>query len=73
MFAYVTDCTILQVEIIEMDSKWSGSLSIGVTTLPSDEVVSVDKADELSGQSFFITSSTSKKFAALCVGGKVYF
>ena len=56
-----------------MDSKWSGSLSIGVTTLPPDEVVSVDKADELSGQSYVITSSTSKKFAALCVGGKVYF
>ena len=56
---------------MEMDSNWSGSLSIGVTALQPEVVVSANKADELTGQSFVITPSTSKGTAVLCVGGQV--
>ena len=57
---------------MEVDSKWSGSLSIGVTTQSTAQVVSVDNAKQLLGQSFIVTSSVNgKPSLALYVGGQV--
>eukprot|EP00731_Ephydatia_muelleri_P022394 Em0014g985a len=52
---------IFQVEIVEVDYKWSGSLSIGVTTQSTAQVVSVDNVKQLLGQSFIVTSSVNGK------------
>ena len=57
---------------MEVDSKWSGSLSIGVTAQSTAQVVSVDNAKQLLGQSFIVTSSVNgKPSLALYVGGQV--
>ena len=54
---------------MEMNSEWSGSLSIGVTALPMDQVISVNKAKKLPGQSFVLTSSDD--LTVLYIGGQV--
>eukprot|EP00731_Ephydatia_muelleri_P022384 Em0014g975a len=56
---------------MEVDSKWSGSLSIGVTTQSTAQVVSVDNVKQLLGQSFIVTSSVNgKPSLALYAGGQ---
>ena len=54
---------------MEMNSEWSGSLSIGVTALPMDQVISINKAKKLPGQSFVLTSSDD--LTVLYIGGQV--
>ena len=57
---------------MEVDSKWSGSLSIGVTTQSAAQVVSVDNVKQLLGQSFIVTSSVNGKSSlALYAEGQV--
>ena len=57
---------------MEVDSKWSGTLSIGVTTQSTAQVVTVDNVKQLLGQSFIVTSSVNGKSSlALYAGGQV--
>ena len=57
---------------MEVDSKWSDSLSIGVTTQSTAQVVSVDNVKQLLGQSFIVTSSVNGKSSlALYAEGQV--
>lgn len=52
-----------------MNPIWRGSLSIGVTALPLDQVIVVSKAKKLQGQSFVISSSDES--TVLYIGGQV--
>lgn len=57
---------------METNARWgNNTLSIGVTAQNATQVVSVDNAKELVGESFFVTSSVSNGSAALHVGGQV--
>ena len=57
---------------MEVGSKLSGSLSIGVTAQSTEQVVSVDNEKQLLGQSFIVTSSVNYKSSlALYAGGQV--
>ena len=49
----------------------NGSLSIGVTTQSKEQVISMDNATQMLGQTFLVTSSVGKASSALYVGGQV--
>ena len=55
---------------MEVKPTWSGTLSIGVTTLPSAQVISVSKAQLLPGQSF-VVAATGEKSTTFYIGGQV--
>ena len=61
---------LLQVEVMEMNPSWSGTLSIGVTALLPAQVISAIKAQQLPGQSFVIAAN-GEKSTVLYIGGQV--
>lgn len=57
------------MEIKQLDSKWSGTVMIGVTGLPPSQACVADKASGLQGQSFVLCASNG--ITCLSVGGEV--
>ena len=58
-----------QVEVINVDVEWSGSLMIGVASAPPHVACRCNKATEMKGQSFVIACLNGSTH--LFVGGKV--
>ncbi len=60
----------LQVEIRQLEAKWSGSVMIGVTALLPHQACVTSKASRLQGQSYILCASD--KATCLFVGGQVH-
>lgn len=61
--------SLSQVELTALDPKWSGSLRMGLTSLPPQLACQVDRASNLSGSSYVLGAWESSSW--LFVGGQV--
>ena len=66
-----THTIFFQCVVKEVDKSWSGTLSLGVTSISPRHACLVDKAQELKKRSYVLC--TEHKVTCLYIGGKVCY